>query len=450
MVFNTALSGIQAATKDLEVIGNNIANSGTIGFKGSRSEFSDIYTSAAYGAGSNAVGGGVRLSRVHQSFETGTLSPTNNTLDLAVSDGSGFFILSDNGAKVYTRAGQFKLDDENFVVNGSGQKLQGMLADANGNITGASGSLKVNTANISPRATTNVNLGVNLYGKTTPAATDWTGGATPGTDSYNNVNSSTIYDSLGNSHVLTTYFIKGNADPAATTNVGADNQWYIAFQIDNVDVPMQSPWIGSPPPSGANLDNLASVTFDSAGKVSTVSTPVVPGTPSVTEQAIINSKLVPVTLTLTNGAAPLSFTLNLNDSTQFGTPFAVQSANNDGYTTGSLAGLDISATGVVSGRYTNGQSLAMGQIQLASFADPEGLKSLGNTSWAETGASGQPIVGPAGGNGLGEISSGFLEESNVDLTSELVQLINAQRNFQANAQTIRTADAITQTIINIR
>ena len=175
MVFNTALSGIQAASKALDVTGNNIANSATVGFKGSRAEFADVYNYNAYGVSRTAVGGGVSLSRVSQSFATGDIYGTNNALDLAIN-GSGFFIMNDQGAKSYTRAGQFSLNNQNFIVNDKNQHLTGLLADNNGNITGVSGDLKINTANINPKASTTVTVGLNLYSASTPTAIDWTGG----------------------------------------------------------------------------------------------------------------------------------------------------------------------------------------------------------------------------------------------------------------------------------
>lgn len=449
MVFNTAISGIQAATKDLEVTGNNIANSSTIGFKNSRAEFADVYGHSNYGIGTNAVGGGVRLSRIHQSFASGNITATNNTLDLAIN-GTGFFILSDQGAKTYTRAGQFKLDDNNFIVNGNGNRLQGLLAEK-GVVTGAAGDLKINTANISPNASSNISAGLNLYGKSKAPDLNWSGGTSPPASTYNNVTSSTVYDSLGNSHVLSMYFIKSDPDVASTSpnssvpagdptttppTAGMENQWFVAFQIDGQDVPAITP-------GQANTGNLYRVNFNSDGSYSSV----VDNT-NVTSNADIG--VIPLTCNLNNGSNPLKLNIDFSNSSQYGSPFAVQSLGNDGYTTGSLAGLDIDGTGVVLGRYTNGQSLAMGQIQLANFADPESMQNLGGCCWAETINSGQPIVSAAGTGGMGLIDSGALEESNVDLTSELVHLISAQRNFQANAQTIRTADAITQTIINIR
>ncbi|WED43978.1 flagellar hook protein FlgE [Legionella cardiaca] len=437
MVFGTALSGIQAASKDLDVIGNNIANSATIGFKSSRAEFADVYATGSYGGGGNVIGSGVRLSRVQQNFGQGTFSFTNNSLDLAIS-GSGFFVLSDQGSKVYSRAGSFGLDVDGFIVNSSNQNLTGLLADANGNISNVSGNLQINTANISPSATTTVSSGVNLYAASPAPTVNWTGGATPAQDTYNNATSTTIYDSLGNSHVLSMYFIHADSsaalgDPNASSPPGTQNQWYIAFQLDNQNLPAN---VGT-----ENTDNLFRVNFNSDGSFSTAL--------DTTNTALANN-LIPLNMALTNGADPLNFTVDFSNSTQFGSPFAVQSNVQNGYTTGRLDGLDIDEQGTLFGRYANGQSRVMGQIQLANFTNPDGLQALGDTNWAETSSSGQALISNPGTASLGLIQSGALEESNVDLTGELVDLIGAQRNFQANAQTIRTADAVTQTIINIR
>ncbi len=438
MIFDTGISGLHAASSHLDVIGNNIANSSTVGFKNSRANFGDIYSFGGYNSGgSTTVGGGVMLTQVQQMFTNGTITNTNNTLDLAIS-GNGFFILNDQGSTVYTRAGQFGLDNQNYITNATGQYLTGYLADATGKITGATGKIQVNQANLSPQASTTVTAGLNLNSGSTPPAADWAGGALPVSDTYNNTTSMTIYDSLGNSHVLSMYFIKADAaaaagSPDAASPPGTQNQWYVAFQIDNQDVPA----ITTP----GNSSNLFAVNFNSDGTFSLVQDNT--GTP-------IANNLIPLSMTLTNGANPLSLQVDLSSCTQFGSPFAVQSASTNGYTTGNLAGLQVSADGTVSGSYSNGQTLAMGQIQLANFADPQGLQNIGNVCWSATAASGQPLIGIGTTGSFGDIRSGSLEESNVDLTSELVNLIGAQRDFQANAQTIRAGDAITQTIINMR
>lgn len=437
MVFNTALSGIQAASTDLDVIGNNIANSATVGFKGSRAEFEDIYTYSSYGTGNNSVGGGVALSRIHQIFSSGQLSPTNNTLDLGIK-GNGFFVVSDQGSKAYTRAGQFKLDDSNYITNGSNQRLTGFLADAAGNITGATGDILINQSNITPKATTKVTAGLNLGASEQAKNLDWVGGPTPSTDTYNDAPESTIYDSLGNSHVLKMFFIHADAaanpgDPNVSSPANTQNQWYVAFQIDNQDVPSL---VGT-----ANSSNLFRANFNTDGSFA--------GVTDTTDTPLANN-LIPLSLDLLNGSAILNLNVDFSNCTQFGSAYAVNGIPNDGYTTGTLSGLSIDDTGRILGRYSNGKSLAMGQVMLATFPDPESLQNLGKTSWSETISSGQPVLGAPGTGGMGFIKSGMVEDSNVDLTSELVNLISAQRNFQANAQTIRTGDAITQTIINIR
>lgn len=442
---NTALSGMNSASKDLEVLGNNIANSTTVGFKGSRAQFADVYSGVAYGAGANAVGSGVKLTRVQQSFATGSLTPTSNTLDLAIN-GPGFFVLSDKGARIYSRAGQFKLDDKNNIVNGAGQNLQGIRTD------GTFGNLSISTANIAPNASTTLKAGLNLNSQvgavsSPPSSSDipyvtspWVGGASPATNTYNSTSSSTIYDSLGNSHVLTMYYTKANPSGAAPV-AGANNQWYASFQIDGQDAWGSTTNSTASPGGATNATNLYSINFNADGSFNNVSDP---------SGTAVGSKIPITAFTLSNGAQPLNFTVDFSPSTQFGTPFAVQSLQDDGYTTGSLTGLQIDPSGKIIGRYTNGQTPSLGKVQIANFPDPEGLQSLGETSWAETFASGQPLISDGGTGSLGTIASGNLEQSNVDLTSQLVALIDAQRNFQANAQTIKTGDTITQTIINIR
>lgn len=434
MIFDTGISGLQAATSNLDVIGNNIANSSTVGFKGARANFGDIYS---YGGGSTSVGGGVMLTQVQQSFASGSLTNTNNTLDLAIS-GSGFFVLDDQGSKAYSRAGQFHIDNQNFITNTTGQNLVGYLADASGNITGATGKLQINTANLSPLATTTVKTGLNVNSQSVAKTADWAGGAAPVTDTYNNTTSMTIYDSLGNSHVLSMYFIKSDSaaaggDPNAASPVGTTNQWYVAFQIDNQDIP--------PIATPGNSSNLNAINFNSDGSFSMAEDNT--GTP-------LANNLIPLSFALSNGANTLNLNVDLTDCTQFGSAFAIQTAQTNGYTTGNLSGLDVDSTGVIFGSYSNGQTLAMGQLQLANFANLNGLQNVGNVSWTETATSGQALIGTGATGSFGAILSQRLEESNVDLTSSLVDLIGAQRDFQANAQTIRAGDAITQTIINMR
>lgn len=422
MSFNVALSGIKAASGELGVVGNNVANASTNGFKSSRAEFADVYAASSLGTSSVAIGNGVRLASVTQSFSQGTISFSSNNLDLAIN-GQGFFRLNDGGSTTYTRSGAFLVDREGYIINSSAKRLTGYQADDVGNITGAEGDLKIDTSNLAPTQTSKVTVGLNLQSTAEAPDSPWVGSPTfgsapPAPDTYNNATSSTIYDSLGNAHILTVYTIK-TATP---------NTWDVRAQVDGVDVdnsptatPFQQVYTSNGAFDQANSDpiRISWAPLDGDGAANGASTPQV-------------------------------FTIDITQSTQFGSPFAVQSLTQDGATTGRLDSVDVDKSGVMFGRYTNGQSRAMGQITLSNFTNPNGLQPLGDTTWGETFASGSALVGEPGTASLGVIQSGSLEDSNVDITAELVKMIIAQRNFQANAQTIRTADATTQTIINIR
>lgn len=422
MSFQAALSGLNAASQDLNVAGNNIANAGTTGFKGSRAEFADVYPASALGTAGNAAGTGVRLAAITQQFTQGTINFTNNSLDLAIS-GNGFFQLNDNGTKLYTRAGAFNVDKNGFVSDANGRHIVGALADAQGNITGASGDLHINVANLNPKGTSAVSLTANLDAGEVPPPVAWVGSPTfgstaPATNTYNQATSTTIFDGLGNPHVLTMFFIK-----SATVN-----RWDVRAQVDGVDVdasPTATPFTQN---------------FSTNGNLNT-------GTSEA-----INISWTPLSATgVANGAAaPQVFSINMQTTTQFGSPFAVQALGQDGFTAGRLNNISIGTDGVIFGRYTNGQSLALGQVTLANFGNPQGLQPQGNTAWSESFVSGPPLVGNPGTASLGVVQSGALEESNVQLTNELVKLITAQRNFQANATSIRTENTVTQDIINIR
>jgi len=403
MPFRTALSGLNAASAELRVIGNNVANAGTTGFKESRAEFADIFATSNLGVTSNAIGTGVRVSSVSQQFTQGNIGFTDNNLDLAIS-GQGFFIMNDNGVNAYTRAGALGIDRNGFVVNSQQQQLTIFQADANGSITGATGSLQLDRSDIAPAATTTIDVQANL-----DASAGIPTAAFSPTDasSYNNSTSLTVFDSLGSPHLNTMYFRKT-----------ADNTWDAFQYVDGTQVN-----------AGAPLGET--ITFDNTGTITG-------GSPTS------------MTFTPAGGSAPMTVSVDYNNTSQFGSPFSVNALVQDGFATGRLSGIDISDTGVITSRFTNGQSRTLGQIAVATFNNSQGLRQLGDTSWAETFDSGAPLVGSPGTGSSGLIESGALEDSNVDLTEELVNMITAQRNFQANAQVITTADTITQTIINIR
>ena len=421
MAFNTAISGIKASTADLSIIGNNVANSSTTGFKLSRGEFADVYATSSLGVAGDAIGKGVRITDVAQQFTQGNISFTDNALDLAIN-GPGFFTLSDNGARVYSRAGDFALDQTGFVVNNQGLRLMGYQADSAGQITGAIGDLQINTTLIDPAATALVNMSVNLNAGAVAPAVAWGGPfdafaappTVPAPSMYNNTTSMTVYDSLGNGHLLSTYFVK-----TATAN-----EWEAHTLID-----------------GVTVGGASTLTFDSSGRFASASLPV---EINITGWAPLDAA------GNANGAAAQDFTMDLSPSTQYGAGFSVLSLAQDGYTTGQLGGLEVANNGTIFAHFTNGQALALGQVVMANFANAQGLQPLGNTTWAETFASGPALVGEPGSAGLGVIQSGSLEDSNVELTEQLVKMIVAQRNFQANAQVIQTEDAITQTVINLR
>lgn len=539
MAFRTALSGLNAATADLSVISNNIANASTAGFKASRAEFGDIYAATSTGSSGISIGSGVRLSAVSQQFGQGNIGFTQSNMDLAVN-GQGFFRLNDNGTIVYSRAGSFGVDRSGYVVNPAGQKLTAFQADNAGTITGALADLQLSTADIPPTATTSVSIGLNMsaaaavplppvasstitpsgaqtlrtdggspfttaaftlidsYGNsitnatlrytysgagnvwgaellvggasTTPVTTsgttttgidigtttsvtlnwdpDGTGaqssipltmsttgltqltgsgasavtaagnGSVQGafspstTNSYNNSTSTTVYDSLGTSHLATMYYRK----------TGTPNIWQTHLYID-----------------GTAVDSANTLGFSNTGNLATVNGVAAP--PNTIAYSAFNPG---------SGAANMTLSLDYTEAKQFGSTFGVNSLIQDGYTTGRLSGVNIDSTGVVFARYTNGQSKALGQVALTNFSNPQGLQQLGNTNWAETFQSGSALTGAPGSASLGVLQAGALEGSNVDLTEQLVSMITAQRNFQANAQVISTSDTVTQAVINIR
>ena len=654
MPFNSALSGLKASASHLQVIGNNIANAGTVGYRRSRTLFSDVYAASALATSSNAIGAGTKLNEVRQEFTQGSINAADSNLDLAIN-GNGFFRLDDSGSVAYTRAGAFRLDKDGFITNSSLQKLTGFQADGGGNITGALGTLKIENANLSPKSTAAIAAKLNLDAAASPPTTAFTTGFTPASPpsatSYNNSTSTTVYDSLGNSHNLTTYFVKA---PAERT-------WKVHLGMDGTDItPSASAVPGGATPASYPAGSLAqpyTLVFDSSGGLianNTAAPPQYYGAPPVdsTVTALTNSNALPIldigditlngipivpptssmdttsttdklssgralsaainasstlhgvtatsnaaifdmgdvagtgggtTLTageltinnvqiiaaagaldnaaevvtainvfqattgvvasnpagnqivltaadgrniqmVTNGVggglttanlnmnggaldkvqratfalnatnnagitvggttsgdaglatgplrgiiqgnsdlvtvsdwnpatgaiSPQALSLGLTGTTNFSAPFSITSLSQDGYGVGRLTSVDVDQEGLITARYGNGQSQNLGQVAIATFNSPEGLQPQGDSAWSETTRSGAALVGAPGTSNAGLIASGSLEDSNVSLTDELVELIVAQRNFQANAQTIRAADAITQTVINIR
>jgi len=422
MSFRTSLSGLDAASTDLSVIGNNIANASTNGFKESRAEFVDVFATTFSGVSSNTPGSGVRVASVAQQFAQGNVEFTSSNLDLAIN-GEGFFILDDDGSSAYTRAGAFTTDRDGYVVDNSGRQLQVFSPNTNGTFnTGSLTSLQLVTSDSSPQATTAITAVLNLDAtQATPATTPFD---VTDANTFNHSTSTTVFDSLGNGFPATMYYVA--SDPT-------QNEWGVHTFVDGVKIE----------PVGSNASNFFTIGFDSLGAFEDI-------TPSGAGAAIAGTGISFTGFGIGNGSANLDLTFDYGATTQFGGDFAVNSLSQDGFASGRLSGLDIDQTGVVFARFTNGQSTELGQVGLASFANSQGLRQLGNTSWAETFASGDRVLGSPGTAGLGAIQSGALEASNVDIAAQLVSLITSQRNFQANAQAITTQNEIQQAIINIR
>jgi len=438
MSFNTALSGLNAAQSDLSVTSNDIANVNTSGFKESRAEFGDIFATSSLGSSSTAIGSGVLLNKVAQQFNQGNLDFTSNSLDLAIS-GDGFFAMSPNLTSqemIFTRAGALGVDDEGFVVNSSGQFLRVFPVNDDGSVSATSLSstspLKLPATSGSPTSTSEIEIGVNLPSKAEaldPLIFDPQNPIT-----YSASTSVSVIDSLGESHVCTFYYVKdGTLNDPADPNSGLanPNSWAQYVNVDGVPVNVTGGEVG------AGAQTFGRITYDDSGAFLNNSPQ-----PMVTEALVLSSGA--------SATQTLTLDYSSNEPTQFASAFSVSVLDQDGFSTGQLAGLDISDEGVIRANYTNGTSDALGKIALGRFSNPQGLRQEGNTSWTETIDSGSAIAGEAGTSSFGLIRSGALEASNVDLTAELVNLITAQRNFQANAKSIETSNTVTQAILQIR
>ncbi|MDH3747757.1 MAG: flagellar hook protein FlgE [Gammaproteobacteria bacterium] len=405
MPFTIALSGLNAASADLGVAANNIANVNTNGFKLSRAQFAEVFAVGTQSVSSSATGSGVRLSSIAQQFTQGNIDFTDNALDLAIG-GEGFFVLNDNGARSYSRAGAFGVDNQGFVVNAQGARLQAYpFAGAGLFNTGTPVDLQLTTGANPPAATTEAAFGINLPANAAVPTNPVFDPTDP--SSFNHTTSVTVYDTLGAAHTATVYFIK---DAVANT-------WNTQVEI-----------------AGNPVAGAAQITFANDGSL----------------LAPIGGLMPLAPYNPGTGAADIAMSLNFATATQFGSNFGVNSLSQDGFTTGRLTGVSVDAEGIVFARFTNGQSTSLGKLSLANFVNPQGLQQIGDTTWGESFQSGDALLGEAGTASFGNIQSGALEASNVDLTAQLVQMITAQRNFQANAQMISTADTVTQTVINIR
>ncbi|NDY97101.1 flagellar hook protein FlgE [Wenzhouxiangella limi] len=433
MPFQIALSGLNAASTSLNTTANNISNVNTTGFKSSRANFVELFATGLQNVQESATGLGARTSSIQQLFSQGSLEFTDNNLDLALI-GEGFFTLSDDqGALSYTRAGNFGVNADGEIVNDQGLKLQGFPALDNGSFnTGDPQDLALNTTNARPQATGNINLGLNLPSEA-PIPKDPNFDISE-PDSYNSTTAVTIFDSLGNAKSASYYFVKDS-----------ENSWTVYLAIDGTVVE---------DPANPGTELTAQLGFTNDGELETINGNNISsdGTefsfidPNAADpDNPVNGEGFPVP-----GSNDLFITADFANVTQFGGSFTVNNLTQDGFASGRLASIQITDEGVVSARFTNGVSQPLGQLAITNFANPEGLENVSDTRWAETADSGQALRGAAGTGNFGEIQSGAIETANVDLAKELVNMITAQRTYQANAQMITTADQITQTVLNIR
>ncbi|MFT7721919.1 MAG: flagellar hook protein FlgE [Roseateles sp.] len=452
MSFQQGLSGLNAASKNLDVIGNNIANSGTYGAKASRAEFADVYAAALNGAGKNQIGIGTSLQAVAQQFTQGNISATENPMDMAVN-GAGFFQVTDGVSPVrYTRNGQFKLSRDGFIVNNDNLKLMGYPATDDGIIQpGIAQPIKLPTAGIPPKATTKAALEFTLDSRKEPIVAS--GIKLTDATTYTNATSMTVYDAKGQDVAVTFYFQKTGAD---SWNVYATANGEAFDSAGNAVAPDASGNITQPfttinfPTTGGRPDSIGGVSRGQAWTDSGL-TP-----PSPDQGQWPPGWSIPMSIpavTTSTGKSTLAIPgieFDLTQAMENGSNFAVTDLTQDGYSPGQLTGISVADNGTILARYSNGQSKPCGQVELANFRNPQGLEAMGGNVWMRTIASGDAVVGVPGDGNLGDLRSGALEESNVDLTAELVNMVTAQRAYQANAQTIKTQDQVMQTIVNLR
>jgi len=399
----TAVSGLNTYGNALSVIGNNVANVGTVGFKSSRAEFADLVSaSLAAGSGGEQVGLGVFLNGVQTNFSQGSLSNTGNTLDLAI-DGNGFFQLRDNtGAQFYSRAGEFQVNNLGEIVDPSGRLLQGYQASATGVITGAVGNITLSTTTVAPQVTSTATVQANLNSAATPPALAFN---VADATTYNFSTGMTTYDSLGAQHQLRMYFVK-----SATANT-----WNLYSQVDGGAATAQT--------------DLAFNTSGvlTAGGAQTFSLPITGG-----------------------AATPQNVVIDFSRMTQYGAASNLTDQTQDGFSAGSFQRLSVDPQGQVVAQFSNGQTRVLAQVVLDRFTNPNGLIHSGDNTFAESTESGAPLAGAPTNNGLGRLVAGSIEQSNVDLGKEFVDMIITQRAFEANSKAITTSDEMLQVLVNLK
>lgn len=425
MGFQQGLSGLNASSKNLDVIGHNIANANTTGYKSSRAEFSEMVASAIGTSGGVNAGIGVEVGAVAQQFSQGNITITGNNLDLAIN-GSGFFkLMQADGTATYSRAGNFKLDKVGNLVTNDNAKVMGYPIDPSTGLRMASDPIPLQFPTgqpIAAKQTSQVAVALNLDARANDAAGNAAAvppiAATPRATYGTSIN---VFDSQGVAKPISLYFEKNG-----------NNTWDVYDQLDDPT---------AVPPVVATA--IGQVTFDNNGAIINPA-PVAPNTHHILNLNVAPSPPNP------NGLPPFPVDIQLDKLTQFGTKFAVSDLTQDGYTAGELTGINVENNGMIMTRYSNGVTRAEGQVALANFRNPQGLQNIGSNNWVETFQSGQPVVGAPTAGCFGSLRSGALEDSNVDLTAELVNMMTAQRAYQANAQTIKTQDQVLSTLVNLR
>lgn len=486
MGFGQGVSGINAAAQNLDVIGNNIANANTVGFKQSTAQFADVY------AGSK-VGLGTRVNSVVQSFTQGNIEASGRSLDVAITGGNGFFrMVGTDGSVFFSRNGQFLRTDDGRITNAQGLQLTGYPAGVQPGGGVQPQPLVVSSAQMAPKATDRITAQYNLDSRAASRNPSVTANAA-------NTGSGSVQVAVSDATALEDFTYQLSFDDTDYTLTRSDGQTVTqpgtTFTIDGLTLtagpgmnngdtftvdPLTSNFTSSAgnPPAAGTFDYSSTIeVFDSLGNAKQVTAYFVKGptgangtrwdvyvTDSTGAQLSgpnemvfnLNGALVtpaagatiPVTVPGVGGAAAMNIQLDLAGTTQFGDDNDPKSIVQNGYTSGSLLGFSIEADGTILGSYSNEQTQSLGQVVMASFGNVEGLKPEGDNVWSATGASGQPLLGSPGGS-MGQLQSNAVEASNVDLSGQLVNLIIAQRNYQANAQTIQAQDQVLQTLVNI-
>ena len=501
MSFQQGLSGLNGAAKSLDVIGNNIANASTVGFKGSQAQFADVYAASLNGVTGNTAGIGVKVANIAQQFTQGNIEASNNPLDIAIN-GAGFFRTVVNGTTQYSRNGQFQLDKAGFMINAQGAKLTGYQAGPGGTIlAGAPSPIQINAGDLTPVATSEIDIELNLDSRSLkPVTADFD---VDDPTSYNKQIPIDVFDTLGNAHVMSTFYVKtaANTWDVYVANNGMESESLKIATASQGTGPAftavnnaRDAWTTAtqqvPPDATAIQNALNTYSLAAAAMVATAAGPVagpaitavgataglvVGDTPEDVDQAIANAIAVPpakigtlnfdsngalttpmpITMDLaifpaTGASTPLPIEIDFTSSTQYGAMTSEKKILQDGYTAGQLQRFSAGADGIILGQYSNGKTAPLGQIVLSNFANPNGLTPLGNNAWAESSMSGAPLTGAPTTGSLGVLQASAVENSNVDLTAELVNMITAQRVYQANAQTIKTQDSVLQTLVNLR